>query len=624
MKNITKIKIFILFTLIISSGFALNVSAAELTATITYPNRCDDCPLGWVVVGGHPDCSGGCPGGSKYLACKSCYRLDGDLLPCGSILTSSYASYAAGFKATQVGWTTPLKSNGWSGAASTYPRTCKYNATPPVYICNSNSACGTSGLTGSPFCQYGNVYQNYITYTCNNPGTALSSCSNSTTAQLQTTCTGSQTCANGSCTAVTCATNTACGTSGLTGSPFCQSGNVYQNYTTYTCNNPGTASSSCSNSTTAQLQTTCTGTQTCTNGSCTTSCTQNYQQRCVGSNIYWYDSCGVQGSFIQYCSNGCSGNTCITNTCTYHASQRCSGSYLYWYDSCGTQQELAQYCTNGCSGNACTTNYCTQNSQQRCSGNNLYWYDSCGTQGSLIQYCTNGCSGNACITNNVASTLTATKTAKNLTTNSGFANSINASPSDVVMFMITLQATGQNVQNVLVRDTLPANLIYKNQLVVACTSNGTSGNCTNNIYSYSGDIISGINLNTIYAGQTVTITYQAQLADAVNFAYGITTLNNNITVTSSNTGYVPTNNASIVVTKASVLGATDISTGLTNNFWVDSLLLPLLITLIGIWMWKAGFFFRVEKWLDNKKKTSRGYRAEKELNYRIAQIKKVK
>ena len=264
MKNNTKIKIFILFTLIISSGFALNVSAAELTATITYPNRCDDCPLGWVAQGGHADCSGGCPGGANYLYCKGCYQLDGALLPCGSLLASSYASYAAGFKATQVGWTKPLKNNGYAGAASTYPRTCKYNATPPSIACSSNSQCGTNGLTGSPFCQSGNVYQNYITYTCNNLGTASSSCSNSTTAQLQTTCSGSQ---------------------------------------------------------------------TCVSGSCTNTCTSNYQQRCVGNNIYWYDSCGVQGSLIQYCSNRCSGSTCITNYCTQNSSQRCSGSNLYWYDS---------------------------------------------------------------------------------------------------------------------------------------------------------------------------------------------------------------------------------------------------------------------------------------------------
>jgi hypothetical protein len=179
-----------------------------------------------------------------------------------------------------------------------------------------------------------------------------------------------------------------------------------------------------------------------------------------------------------------------------------------------------------------------------------------------------------------------------------------------------LQASGnQDAQNVYVRDVLPANLIYNNQLVVARNSNNSYNN-------YSGDIMSGLNLNTISAGQTVTITYQAQVAPAGNFVYGTTTLNNSVTTTSSNVSYIPTATASVVVTKAGVLGASTVSTGLTNNFWIDSFFLPLLITLIGIWMWRSGMFFGIEKWLDNKKKIKRGHTAEKELSARIANIQK--
>jgi uncharacterized repeat protein (TIGR01451 family) len=214
--------------------------------------------------------------------------------------------------------------------------------------------------------------------------------------------------------------------------------------------------------------------------------------------------------------------------------------------------------------------------------------------------------------NNNGGNLTISKTVRNLSNGSGWSNSIYANPSDVLMFMITLQATSnQDMQNVFVRDTLPANLIYKNQLIVA-----RSNNASNN---YSGDIMSGINLNTISVGQTVTITYQVQVASAQNFAYGSTTLNNNVYVTSSN-GNNQAGSASVVVTRGAVLGASTISTGLTNNFWVDSFLLPLLITLIGLWMWRAGMFFRIEKWLDNKKKVRKGYKSEKELAKRIKQI----
>jgi len=67
-------------------------------------------------------------------------------------------------------------------------------------ICSTNSDCGTSGLMGNLFCQGNDVYQNYITYICNNPSTELSSCTNSITAQLQTTCNSSQICSDGNCT----------------------------------------------------------------------------------------------------------------------------------------------------------------------------------------------------------------------------------------------------------------------------------------------------------------------------------------------------------------------------------------------------------------------------------------
>jgi len=194
----------------------------------------------------------------------------------------------------------------------------------------------------------------------------------------------------------------------------------------------------------------------------------------------------------------------------------------------------------------------------------------------------------------------------------------------MLLFMITLRASGQDVQNVVVRDVLPTSLIYNNQLVVACTTNGTyNSNCNNNIYTYSGSITSGINLNTIYSGQTVTITYQTQVAGAQNFSLGTTTLNNSVSVLSSSTGYTPTSNASVIVTKTSVLGASTVSTGLTNNFWVDSFFLPLVITLISIWLWKSGMFFWLERWLDGRKKKHLARRTERELAARISSLQKL-
>jgi len=42
--------------------------------------------------------------------------------------------------------------------------------------CSTNSDCGTDGF-GDPYCYEGDVYQDYRTFTCNDPGTPESSCS---------------------------------------------------------------------------------------------------------------------------------------------------------------------------------------------------------------------------------------------------------------------------------------------------------------------------------------------------------------------------------------------------------------------------------------------------------------
>jgi uncharacterized repeat protein (TIGR01451 family) len=252
---------------------------------------------------------------------------------------------------------------------------------------------------------------------------------------------------------------------------------------------------------------------------------------------------------------------------------------------------------------------CTSNSYQQCSGNWLYWYDSCGNQQSGGQYCQNGCSGNQCI-NQTSGNVIVNKTARNLTKGSGFSTSVYASPSDVLMFMITLQNTGnQTITNAYIRDTFPNNLIYNNQLVVSGSS-------------YTGDIPYGITINTISPNQTVTITYQAKVAPIQNFGYGTTTLTNSVSVSGSNLTYNPTSSASISVTRSGVYGATIVSTGLTNNLWVDSFLLPALAVLLGVWLWKSGMFFGIEKWIENKRKNRKGYKSEKELTNRIAEIQK--
>jgi len=341
-----------------------------------------------------------------------------------------------------------------------------------------------------------------------------------------------------------------------------------------------------------------------------------YGQTCSGPINYQ----GTQTATVLVTSGTQTANTScsvsVAQNCTQNSYQRCIGNSLYWYDSCGNQGNYVGSCGN--------YNTCTQNSYQRCSGNSIYWYDSCGSQGSFVQNCQCGCSYNSCQTcnynYNTNANLVVTKTVKNINTGYGFTSSVNATPSNMVMFMITLRASNYDAQNVYIRDILPSNLIYNNQLVVACAG-ANSATCATG-YNNSGDITSGINLGTIYNGQTVTITYQAQVAPSTSFNFGTTTLTNVVSATSSNASYIPNASASVIVTKAGVLGASTVSTGLTNNFWLDSFELPLIIALVIAWMWKMGLFFWAEKWFDNKKQVRNTYRSEKELSKRIESIQK--
>ena len=177
-------------------------------------------------------------------------------------------------------------------------------------------------------------------------------------------------------------------------------------------------------------------------------------------------------------------------------------------------------------------------------------------------------------------TLTVNKQVINLTSgNLNWRTSVTAIPSDILSFAITLQAGNQDLHNVIVRDILPANLINRGNLTINVSSN------------YGGNIISGVNIGTVYAGQAVVVAYQAQVASAGNFSYGTTALTNNATVTSSEAG-TQTSSATVVVNRSLVYGATTISTGLVNNFLTDSFFLPLLIIISGLWLYFSGNIYK--------------------------------
>jgi hypothetical protein len=154
---------------------------------------------------------------------------------------------------------------------------------------------------------------------------------------------------------------------------------------------------------------------------------------------------------------------------------------------------------------------------------------------------------------------------------------------------------------------MPKGLIYTGGLEV----NGSP---------FTGDITKGINIDMISPGYPKTITFYALVDEAEKFAFGQNTIVN--AATAQKDGLTShTDTATVIVSKAEVAGiATNISTGLTNNLFLDTFFLPLLIVLAVLWLLKS-HIIKYEEWLDARIKQYKGYKSEKSLQFEISKIK---
>ena len=128
---------------------------------------------------------------------------------------------------------------------NTYVETCQYGCTngncksDPNIECSSDRDCGTDGYSGNPYCSNDDVYESLIRYTCNNPGTIPSYCSQSSTDVLREDCGSDE-----------------------SGSNYCSNNDVYRNFTDRGC-----SEGSCFENATAQFVEDC-GTGQCVDGMC--------------------------------------------------------------------------------------------------------------------------------------------------------------------------------------------------------------------------------------------------------------------------------------------------------------------------------------------------------------------
>ena len=198
------------------------------------------------------------------------------------------------------------------------------------------------------------------------------------------------------------------------------------------------------------------------------------------------------------------------------------------------------------------------------------------------------------------------KTVRNVSQGTVFSDLLYASPEENLVFGIVVKAGNNSLNQVIVKDVLPEGLIYQGGLMV-------------DDVPVEGDISLGLNVGDLSADQSKTITFQVKVAEAAMFSFGENRIIN--TALASQSSVSAEDTAEIIVLKGEVAGAaTEISTGLTNNIFLDSFFLPLILTCLIIWLVKS-HIIRLEEWLDLRKKQYRTYKSKKMLQMKIAKIK---
>jgi uncharacterized repeat protein (TIGR01451 family) len=199
------------------------------------------------------------------------------------------------------------------------------------------------------------------------------------------------------------------------------------------------------------------------------------------------------------------------------------------------------------------------------------------------------------------------KTVRNLSQEGIYSDLIYANPGEKLAFGIVIKAGNNTIYDVTVKDTLPAGLIYQGDLIMV-----------DDVLT-SGNILTGLNIGNLSAGEQKTIIFKVDVAGAESFSFGQTQLTNTVSVSSGTVSH--SDEAKIIVSKAAVAGiATSVSTGLTNNIFLDSFFFPLIAALLIVWLFKSRII-RFEEWLDLRKKNCQTYKSKKALQFKIAKIK---
>lgn len=280
--------------------------------------------------------------------------------------------------------------------------------------------------------------------------------------------------------ALSCNNTYDCGRNGFIGGQYCQGNSLYQDYVTYSCSNAGTSYSSCSSSKNPQFVKTCAADERCERG-------------------LWYTGCvSTRDENQTTTTNNNPPPPQTTNQCQSHNYRSCVGSQVYWFDSCQNQQELYQVCSSNqiCSNGVCqgytepapVQNVCVPNTIKGCVYNSVFWYDSCGTREALYQNCSQSnqmCQDGACVpgeplyTQGTYSppqivrvetrmdTLAVSIFGKKDSEILEWSKNIRVGDNDKINFLVTIKnVSDKSLENVIVVINLGENIAYGNDLKI--------------------------------------------------------------------------------------------------------------------------------------------------------------
>jgi len=236
---------------------------------------------------------------------------------------------------------------------------------------------------------------------------------------------------------------------------------------------------------------------------------------CVGSSIYWFDSCSTRQDLYQDCAS--LGQTCQYGQCVAniqpvyitHQKISCYANNLYWYDSLGAVNSLYKNCQdkNTCTIDSCSGVKCSNT--LKCDGTTCLTgsndYNSyCASAGN----CGNGtceenlgetsanCPGD-CKTNNPAN-LSVSFVAKQDASSQQWDKNVQVQPNSTVYFMIAVNNNSDAAaDNVNISVNIPAEI-------------SLLGNLKINDVSVAGDIASGINLGSVPPKTSKSVTFEGK------------------------------------------------------------------------------------------------------------------